>query len=461
MTAPLLSVEADRGPVANVEAEAALLGALMSQAKLIDPCADLVATDDFHEPLHARIFAAILSQHGQGKLANPVTLRPLFADDPAMAEVGGPAYLARLSGSGAAVIGAVDFAKQIRELAQRRRFVELANSAIEEAENCATDLTSLLVKLDDAAAVIRDGGDDAGEHSAADALQGLIDGFDRHVTGTMCGVIPSIDQLLGPMRPTHFIIGAGRPGMGKTATAISYALGAAAKGHGVLFISLEMAAEQLAERMAADLCLAERIPYEAIRDRTLTNEQKRSICRAHAGIAALPLQILDKSGLTIGQVRTVVRRWKRRFEARGKRLELVILDYLQLVRPDRKALGPYEAVSEVSRTLKEIAKESDVAVFALAQLSRKVEERGDKRPILADLRDSGQIEQDADAVLFFLRPEYYLRQAEPLEDAKRPAWEQALTQCEGAIEFICAKRRNGRSGMRVGHFHGEYQAVRG
>lgn len=446
--------------IANVEAEAALLGAMMQVNKLIDPCAEVLEAEDFHEPLHGRVFSSIVSLAAQGKVANPVTLKPYFETDEAMKEVGGPAYLAQLTGSGAAVIGALDFAAQVRELAQRRRIVEAAQAAIEAAGDCNTALDDVAVLLDDAANGVRDNGAD-GEFSAAEAVQGVIDSFDAPVTGALCRVIPSIDALLGPMRPTHLIIGAGRPGMGKTATAISYSLGAAAAGHGVLFISLEMAAEQLAERMVADLCLEDRIPFEAIRDRTLTADQKRAVCRAHARIEGLPLQILDRAGLTVSQVRTLVKRWKRRFAARGKKLELVVVDYLQLLRPNNRATSSYEAVSEISRTLKEIAKDCDLAVFALAQLSRKVEERGDKRPMLSDLRDSGQIEQDADAALFFLRHEYYLRQAEPTDTAKLPEWERALAQCEGSIEFICAKRRNGRAGARVGQFHGEFQAVRG
>lgn len=448
--------------LANVEAEAALLGAMMQAPNLIDPVADTLSADDFSEPLHGRIFSAIVGHHSAGKLATPVTLRPMFERDAAMEEVGGPGYLAQLTGSGAGIVGARDFANQVRELSQRRRFVEGLQQAIEAASACDTPLDDLAVLADSAASAVRDAGEGAGEYSAAEALGLVIDGFDKPVTGATCGVIPSIDVLLGPLRPTHFVIGAGRPGMGKTATAVSYALGAAQRGHGVLLISLEMGAEQLAERMAADLCLDKRISYESIRDRTLSIDEKREVCRAHARIAELPLQILDKQGLTIGQIRSIVRRWKRRFAARGQKLELVIIDYLQLVRPDRKAASAYEAVSEVSRTSKEIAKENDLCVFALAQLSRKVEERADKRPMLSDLRDSGQIEQDADAVLFFLRLEYYHRQAEPEpRDPKRPEWERGLDACQGVIEFICAKRRNGRAGSRFGHFHADFQAVRG
>ena len=448
--------------IANVEAEAALLGGLMSDARLIDGVADMLAPADFSEGLHGRIYSAIVSQHSQGKLATPVTLRPFFEADEQMREVGGPGYLAQLTGSGAAVVGARDFAQQVRDLAQRRRLVEGLREAIDSASDYELPIAEMVEAADNALSAARDADENASEHSAADCLGMVIDGFDEAITGVECGVIPSIDNLLGPMRPKEFIIGAGRPGMGKTATAISYALGAAERGHGVLFFSLEMGAEQLAERMAADLCLDDRIPYASIRDRQLDSRQRMAVCRAREQIKEMPLQILDRHGLSIGAVRTLVRRWARRFEARGKKLELVVIDYIQLLRGDKR-MDRYETVTEVSRSCKEIAKEHGLAVLGLAQLSREVEKRGDKRPQLSDLRESGQIEQDADAVLFFLRHEYYLRQeGEPApNDPKNAEWHRALDQCRGAIEFICAKRRSGETGSRTGQFLGQFQAVRG
>ncbi len=447
--------------IANVEAEAALLGAMMINASIIDRVADGLTAPDFSEPMHGRIYSAIVGQHSLGKLANPVTLRPFFDADEDLKELGGPGYLARLTGSGAAVIGAFDFADQVREMAERRRLVAGLMSTIASASNFDVPMEDVVQDADNAIAAARQSGGDSGEHSAADCLDMVIAGFDEPLTGVLCGVIPSIDGLLGPLRPKDFIIGAGRPGMGKTATAVSYVLGAAERGHGCLFVSLEMGAEQLAERMAADLCLDEQIPYADIRDRKLTSQQRMAVCRARERIKQMPLQILDKHGLSISQVRTMVRRWVRRFEARGHKLELVVVDYIQLLRGS-KGMDRYETVTEVSRSLKEIAKEHGIAVLGLAQLSREVEKRPDKRPQLSDLRESGQIEQDADSVLFFLRPEYYLHQIEPApNDPKRMDWERSLQACRGGIEFICAKRRNGEAGNRTGQFFGRFQAVRG
>ncbi len=446
----------------NVAAEMALIGAMLCDPKIIDRTADVLSVDSFFDQFLGFIFGTLVREHSLGRSLNPITLEPFLKSDPAYEELGGRKWLFDLTSSFAITIGASNFARDIAEMAQRRRLVEGLRTAIETAKDLEVPIDRLIEQADGAVTAARPVDEEDFELSGADCVKTVIDSFDQPVRGVECHVIPSIDHLLGPMRPSQLIVGAGRPGMGKTATAISYALGAASRGHGTLFISLEMSRDQMGERMAADLCVSHRIPYESIRDRTLTREQQREICRAHERLKEMPLEVIDRSGLTIGRLRMMVRRWVRRFAARGQKLELVIVDYLQLLRADGK-MDRFEAVGEISRSLKEIAKEHGIAVFALSQLSRKVEERADKRPQLADLRESGQIEQDADAVLFFLRLEYYLRkEPEPdLADEKRAEWERRLAACQGRIEFICAKRRNGTEGSRFGDFLGAYQAVRG
>lgn len=447
-------------PICNVDAEVSLISAMLCERKIIDAVADTLPAEDFADPFMGQVYGLIVREHSLGRTANPITIRPFLEGEPAFQELGGLSWLAELTSSTTSIIGAGESARQIAEFAQRRRLVSGLREAIAAAADYDQPIGTVIETADTAISSARSPGDAGNEFSAAQCLESVIAGFNEPVTGVECGIIPSIDQLLGPMRPSHLVIGAGRPGMGKTATAISYALGAAAKGHGVLFISLEMAAAELGERMAADLCLDHHIPYDKIRDRALNYEQQREVCRARTRLEDMPLQIVDRAGMSSAQLRTVARRWTRRFAARGQKLELVIVDYLQLMRADRK-MDRYEAVTEISRSLKEIAKELGVAVFALAQLSRAVEQRADKRPMLSDLRESGQIEQDADAVLFFLRHEYYLRLAEPHGDEDRVKWETALQKCQGGIEFICAKRRNGRTGSMTGQFLYHYQAVRG
>jgi replicative DNA helicase len=448
----------------NIEAEAALIGALMIDNKLVDRAADKIAVDDFHEPLFGDIFALMVREVAGGRAANPVTLRPHFADDARMAALGGPAFLAQLTGSGAALIIASALIDQIVELAKRRRLLAGLNRAMTATADLDTSIPQLVDAIDNAIFIATRQGDPLHQPTGAECLDELIEAFDEPVKGTLCRSIPPLDDLLGPLGPKQLAVVAARPGMGKTATALSYALGAVSEGHGVLFVSLEMGSRELAQRMAADLCFEqdEQILFEAIRDNQLTTVQRREVCRARERLAQMPLQVVDTGSLSVGRLAMLVRRYKRRFAARGHSLDLVIVDYLQLLTSDIRGRSNYETVSEVSRTLKAIAKDQAVAVMALAQLSRETEKRASKRPELSDLRDSGQIEQDADAVLFLYRLEYYLRQAEPEpQSAERLQWEESMRSAAGDLEFILAKRRNGRTGTAHGRFFGEYQAVRG
>lgn len=435
----------------------------MQESRLIDQVADALAADDFYEPLHQRIYQAILSEHSLGRRADPITLRPFFDQDEDMRSVGGPGYLIKLAGSIAVVIGAKGFAVQIRGLAQRRRAIDGLQQIVAAMADCSTEIDDVLADADGLLTGLNEP-DAPTEVTAGQAVKAVIEQFSEPVTGTFCGVICDLDRLIGRVRRKKLVIIGGRPGMSKTATAISYALGAAELGHGVLFISLEMGADELGGRIVADAChrMGDAVPYEVINDRRPNREQTRQIARAHARVDALPLKLVDRGSLTPGQLDVLVRRYKRRFAATGHTLDLVIVDYLQLMKPDGKTGSRYEDVSEISRRLKQCAKTQDVAVMALAQLSRKVEERPDKRPNLADLKESGQIEQDADVVLFLYRAAYYAELAKP--DPRSPdmlEWERKYADIRDRLEFILAKRRDGRRGNALGYFFGEHQAVRG
>lgn len=447
--------------LANLEAEAELLGCLLCDSSLFDHVAELIEDHDFAEPLHGRIFAAGLSEAMQGKPVNPITLKPLFEHDPALKQLGGIKYLAELTGN-AGFADAVGMAKHLRDLSMRRHMRDGLAHAVTQCADVNVPALEIIDLADHALAVRTK--DHIHQPSGADCMDELLASYAEQKRGVTCQQIPELDSLLGPMRPKQLVIGAGRPGMGKTAFALSYAVGAAMAGHGVLFVSLEMSSTELAARMAADLCFGTDtdIPFNLIRDGKLNTAQMRKVRDAGSYMRGLPFQVIDAGSLTIGRLGMLVRRHARRMAARGHKLELVVVDYLQLLSPDGRNKSAYEAVSEVSRGLKAMAKDNDIAVLALAQLSREVEKRPDKRPQLSDLRDSGQIEQDADAVLFLLRNEYYLRQAEPEPmDPKRMAWETMMDEQAGRIEFILAKRRNGTTGSAMGSFHGAYQAVRG
>lgn len=453
----------------NVETEAALLGGLMIDNRAVELIAERLDAEHFYEPIHGRIYTAILREQALGRVANPITLRPYFADDEAMREVGGPSYLAQLTGSGAALIGVQSFADQIRELAMRRRLIGGLDKMMVDVRTWDADYDELVGKIEGViaeAADTRSGTEDASAAaSIRDYMRSLEDGLPPGVTSG----IEELDRAIGPIREGDLIIVAGRPGMGKTALGLNYGYGAA-KGDadrdpaGVLFVSREMSKPQLAARLAANICFNGHsgINFGTIERGHLTNEQFRTVYRATDEIEELPFVIHYSSGIRIGQLNRLVRRTKRRMGAKGIPLKLVIVDYLQRVSPDGRCENRTQEITQVSMGLKDCAMENGVGLMALAQLSREVEKRADKRPMMSDLRESGQIEQDGDVILFLYRAEYYLRQTEPPEDgsAERLKWEQAVEAVEHQIEFICAKRRQGETGTRRGRFFGAFQAVR-
>jgi replicative DNA helicase len=448
--------------IANAESEAALCGALMQENALIDQIADGLSPEDFSDQLFGRIFAAIVQERSLGRHANPVTLKRYFLDDPAMAELGGPGFLAQLTGSDTLRIGAKDFAWTIRDLSQKRKLVEGLTEAIRAARMTEASVDEVAAMAEATLAGTSDDKEASTQSTAGQALKKMLGNLGQTERRIFSGIAP-IDHQLGPILPKQLVIVAGRPAMGKSSVASSYALAAALRGHGTLFVSLEMSEEELSERIACDLCFdgPVQVPYSAVTSGIVSMPQRRAITEAAERIDRLPLRIEDRASVTLSRLNAIVRRTIRRMKADGQNLELVIVDYLQLVRSDRKNVDRYEEVSEVSRGLKALAKEHGVGVIALAQLSRAVEQRHDKRPIMADLRDSGQIEQDADAIMFLFRPEYYLLQEEPGEtDARRGEWEAKFQEHAGVIQFIVAKRRRGRTGTSVGRYYGEFQAVR-
>lgn len=449
--------------VRNVDCEAAIIGALLMENKLIDRVADRLVAEDFSEAMFGRIYSVIVREASLGRVANPVTLKPYLEDDPALKELGGVSYLLNLTTNGGALVALETSVQQVSEMAKRRKLIDgLTGAAMLAADMSATN-EEVVSAADAALSSISDTGDGVVQVSAARAFDEMLAAYDEPTTGVTCGRISSIDHQLGPIRKHHLVIAGGRPGMGKTAFALSYSLGAATNGHGVLFVSLEMARGELMQRATADVCFDGHwgVPYDVIRDGRFRNAQDRASLRDAAGMFRdLPLHIVDAGSLTIGRLNMIVRRYKRKLEAMGQKLELVVVDYLQLLRPDHRC-SPYEAVSEVSRGLKAMAKTYDLGVLALAQLSREVEKREDKRPVLSDLRDSGQIEQDADAVVFLFRKEYYLRKGLPDEkDPNYATLAAALEVVQGQIDLIVAKRRNGVEGTAHARFHGRFQCVR-
>jgi len=458
----------------NIEAEAALLGAMMIDNRLCEDVQIKLREEHFFEPLHGRIYAQILRIVDKNMIANPVTLRPLFETDEAMKELGGPAYLAQLTGSGAALIGARDFATQIYDLALLRALVGVGRGMVESAMD-TSDEVDPKTQIEQAEValyrVAEEGGEQGSVKSFLQAATEAVKNAERalnsggHVSGITTG-LDSINAKMGGMHRSDLIILAGRPGMGKTALATNIAFNAAQRklrdredgiddakslGAGVAFFSLEMSADQLATRILAE---QSGISGENLRMGKISQHDFRNLARAAGELEQLPLYIDDTPGLTIAALRTRARRLKRQ---RG--IDLIIVDYLQLLSGSGRSseANRVQEISEISRGLKQLAKELNVPVMALSQLSRQVESRENKRPILSDLRESGSIEQDADLVLFVYREEYYVNFQKPTEpDANASEfdpvnvafreWQSSMERVHGVAEVVVAKSRHGSTG---------------
>jgi replicative DNA helicase len=448
----------------NVEAEATLLGALMVDNRLVEDIQLKLKPHHFFEPLHGRIYEAILKLTDSNRIANPVTLRPLFEADESIKEVGGPAYLAQLTGSGAAVIGARDFAGQVYDLALLRALIGVGRDLVEGALDTSEDVAPL-AQIERAETelykVAEEGGAEGKAKSFSDATKEALEMAERalnsggHLSGFTTG-LESLNAKIGGLHKSDLIIVAGRPGMGKSALGTNIAFAAARRflkdaedgiepsksaGAPAALYSLEMSADQLATRILAE---QSGISSENLRMGRISQQEFRHLARAAAELQSLPLYIDDTPGLTIAALRTRARRLKRQ-----KGIGLVVVDYLQLLQGSGKNSNDnrVQEISEISRGLKQLAKELDLPVIGLSQLSRAVEQREDKRPQLSDLRESGSIEQDADIVLFIYREDYYLAAHQPTDDHPDFAeWKEKMERAYGRAEVIVAKQRHGATG---------------
>lgn len=448
----------------NVEAEAALLGALMIDNRLVEDVQLKLKPHHFFEPLHGRIYESILRMTDANRVANPVTLRPLFENDDSIKDVGGPAYLAQLTGSGAAVIGARDFAQQIYDLALLRALIGVGRDLVEGALDTSEDVAPL-AQIERAETelykVAEEGGAEGKAKSFSDATKEAIAMAERalnsggHLSGFTTG-LESLNAKIGGLHKSDLIIVAGRPGMGKSALGTNIAFAAAKRfladreidieaeksaGAPVALFSLEMSADQLATRILAE---QSGISSENLRMGKISQQEFRQLARAAADLQTLPFYIDDTPGLTIAALRTRARRLKRQ-----KGIGVIVVDYLQLLQGTGRGSNDnrVQEISEISRGLKQLAKELDVPVIALSQLSRQVEQREDKRPQLSDLRESGSIEQDADIVIFIYRDDYYLAAKQPPDDHPDfAAWQEEMGRAYGTAEVIVAKQRHGSTG---------------
>jgi replicative DNA helicase len=451
-----------RTPPSNIEAEQALLGAILVNNDAYYRVSDFLEPDHFIEDLHRRIYEVATSLIKAGKVATPITMKTFLGDQ----DLGGitvSQYLARLAAEATTVINAEDYGRTIYDLAIRRSLINIGEDIVNKAFDAPVD-SPPRDQIEEAErrlySIAETGRADGGFQRFSDALTAAIDmaaaAYKREgaLSGISTGLI-DLDKSLGGLQPSDLIILAGRPAMGKTSLVTNIAFNIAkayraekqqdgslktVNGGIVGFFSLEMSAEQLATRVIAEQA---GVPSYKIRRGDMREDDFYKITEAAREMQSIPFYIDQTGGISIAQLTARARRLKRQ---RG--LDLLIVDYLQLLSGSaKKGENRVQELTEITTGLKALAKELAVPLIALSQLSRQVESRDDKRPQLADLRESGSIEQDADVVMFVYRDEYYLKNKEPKPGTEEYfKWQAEMDQVHGKAEVIIGKQRHGPTG---------------
>src|SRR6056297_2875058 len=458
----------------SIEAEQQLLGAILTNNDVYDRVASLIGPQHFYDPVHARIYETAAARIAKGNLASPVTLKTFLEEDEGLKELGGPAYLTRLAGAAISAFAARDYAQMIYDMAIRRELIGLGHEIVGKAVRAEVDAEprDQIVEAEQKLYKLSEQGQsETGFQSflraVTDAVNVANAAYQRDggLAGVSTGLV-DMDKKLGGLHKSDLLILAGRPSMGKTSLATNIAFNiakaykrgelpdgsdGAVEGGVVGFYSLEMSAEQLAARVLSE---ASEVPSEQIRRGDMTEDEFRRFVSAAKTLESCPLYIDDTPALPISQLAARARRLKR---THG--LDVLIVDYLQLVRPaNPRTEGRVNEVSEITQGLEAIAKELDIPVVALSQLSRQVEAREDKRPQLSDLRESGSIEQDADVVMFVFREEYYKEREKPGDHEldKMAAWQEAMEKVHGRAEVVIGKQRHGPIGSVELSFEGRF-----
>jgi replicative DNA helicase len=455
----------------NVEAEQALLGAILVNNEACDRVSGFLKDIHFFEPLHGRIYDAAAKLIFGGKRATPITLKTFFDHEEPVGDLSVPQYLGRLAANATTIINAEDYGRTIYDLAIRRELIQIGESLVVTAYDSPIDAPPA-VQIETAEQQLYElaetgkYGSGFSPFSAAltDAIDMAANAYSRDggLSGLATGFV-DLDRKMGGLQTSDLIIIAGRPSMGKTALATNIAYhvaknhridpetGRIADGAVVGFFSLEMSAEQLATRIISEQAA---IPSERIRRGRIESLEFDRIVEVAQELQNLPLYIDQTGGITVAQLAARARRLKRQRD-----IGLIVVDYLQLLSGSsrRASEGRVQEVSEITTGLKALAKELSVPILALSQLSRQVENRDDKRPQLADLRESGSIEQDADVVLFVFREEYYLERRQPRENTEEHReWQQEMNMVTGKAELIIGKQRHGPTGTVTLQFTPEF-----
>ncbi|MBN9306494.1 MAG: replicative DNA helicase [Devosia sp. 67-54] len=457
----------------NIEAEQALLGAILVNNEAFYRVSDFLLPEHFYEPVHREIYEVAGKIVRAGKAATPITVKT-YLPDRLVADVTMQQYLSRLAAEATTVINANDYGQTVYDLAIRRTLIQIGEEMVSTAYDADVEMTApkqieeAEKSLFDLAEKGRyDGGFMGFNEALTEAIKMAGEAYQRdgRLSGIATGLI-DMDRQMGGLQKSDLVIIAGRPGMAKTSLATTIGFHVASQWQGEItpdghrktvnggqvgFFSLEMSAEQLATRI---LSAQAEISSADIRRGNIHESQFSRLVDVSNMLAQVPLYIDDTGGLSVAQLAARARRLKRQ-----KGLDLIIIDYIQLLSGSSKRASEnrVQEITEITTTLKALAKELDVPIIALSQLSRQVESRDDKRPQLSDLRESGSIEQDADVVLFIYREEYYLKNKEPREGTpEHITWIGEMEKVHGRAEIIIGKQRHGPTGTVQLSFEGQY-----
>ena len=437
----------------NIEAEQAVIGSILVSNDIFDDVGIIIDNKKFYDPVHQKIFAAIENLISKGMLANPITLKNYFENDNSLAELEGHEYLVKLTKFSTTIRQAIEYSKIVYDMHIRRELIKISETMTENASNKILDLPGNKI-IEDSERLLFDLAEKGSLNTSFikfdQALNYTIEmasnAFknEEGIVGVPTG-LTDLDDRLGGMHNSDLLIIAGRPSMGKTALATNIAFHAAKKiqekgtKSSIAFFSLEMSSEQLSTRILAE---QSRIKSNDIRRGRISEEQFDKFIETSKNISELPLYIDETPAISIAAMSNRARRIKRLYG-----LDLVVVDYIQLMSAANTRDGRVQEISEITKGLKALAKELSVPVLALSQLSRAVEHRDIKKPQLSDLRESGSIEQDADVVMFVYREAYYLEKLEPRPATVEHAeWQAKMNEVSNLAEIIIGKQRHGPTG---------------
>ena len=437
----------------NIEAEQAVIGSILTSNEIFDDVSAILKEENFYDPLHQKIYSAITNLIFRGMLANPITLKSYFENE--KDELNVPEYLIKITKFSTSSRQSIEYSKIIFDMFIRRQLIKISENIIDNAKMNDLNISGSKI-IEDSEKVLYDLAENGSSNSTLIKFDMAVkqtvnmasNAFKNEdgIVGVPTG-LKDLDNRLGGLHKSDLVIIAGRPSMGKTALATNIAFHAAKKIQesekekgSVAFFSLEMSSEQLSTRILAE---QSRIKSNDIRRGKISEEQLEQFIETSKNISELPMYIDETPAISVAALSNRARRIQRLYG-----LDLIVIDYIQLMRANLALKeGRVQEISEITQGLKALAKELSVPVLALSQLSRAVEQRDDKKPLLSDLRESGSIEQDADVVMFVYRESYYLKAKEPRPATVEHAeWQAKMNEVSHLAELIISKQRHGPTG---------------